>query len=290
MIHSNWGDWFIESVEAVTPDGLMTWYLGCNGFIVRSPETTIYIDPFFGDGLRPPTGILRMLPVPMAPSDATACSAVLATHEHLDHFHPPSFDPLVEDLGAMLYAPSACYEQEDSLFEGEFNAPDDGTEVVEPGGTFEINDVQIHVRGSNDPDAKEAVSYVIQYRDQVLFHGGDTKPAPEFEAVGSKFDIDLGILAIGSAGRRTVDGEYKSTTMYMDENQIIEAAHDLRVNRLLPSHFDIWKGFEADPKALQEHAKTYPYPRVVEHATIGDCLKVDEPGVVPVETLQTGDP
>ncbi|MFB6198799.1 MAG: MBL fold metallo-hydrolase, partial [Halobacteriaceae archaeon] len=50
MVHSTWGDWFIqEEVEAVEPESLTLWYLGCNGFILRSAEATIYIDPYFAD-------------------------------------------------------------------------------------------------------------------------------------------------------------------------------------------------------------------------------------------------
>jgi len=87
-VHATWGDWFVsEEVEATTPEGLSVWCLGCNGFVLRTETTTVYIDPYFGDG--DPLNIVRMVPVPIDPADATLCDAVLVTREHIDHVHAP---------------------------------------------------------------------------------------------------------------------------------------------------------------------------------------------------------
>lgn len=104
MVHSTWGDWFVaEEIKASTLEGVSLWYLGCNGFVLRTAETTVYLDPYFGEGDPPNT--IQTIPVPMDPADATECDAVLVTHEHVDHVHPPSYGPLVEGLGADIYAP-----------------------------------------------------------------------------------------------------------------------------------------------------------------------------------------
>ncbi|MFT4949351.1 MAG: L-ascorbate 6-phosphate lactonase, partial [Natronomonas sp.] len=47
MVHSDWGDWLPRAVAAADPDGLALWYLGCNGFVLRSSSgTTVFIDPY----------------------------------------------------------------------------------------------------------------------------------------------------------------------------------------------------------------------------------------------------
>ncbi|MFB6299655.1 MAG: MBL fold metallo-hydrolase [Halobacteriales archaeon] len=284
MVHATWDDWFVrEEVEGVDPEGMSVWYLGCNGFIIRTPATTVYIDPYFGDG--DPPGTTRMIPVPMDAADATRCDGVLITHEHIDHTHPPSYGPLVEDLGATIIAPSAAYERPD--YDGGLRAPAANRETVAPGTSVTIGDLAIHVREANDPDAIEPVSYVIEHDAGTLFHGGDTRPAESFAALGREFDIDIGILAVGSVGRiydETKD-EGITTRWYMDENEVVEAANELQFDRLVPSHYDMWKGVGADPKAIHDHARSYPCPQVIEPMQIGDRINVAEPGIVPLTQL-----
>jgi len=278
MIHATWGDWFVrKEVEAATPDRLTIWYLGCNGFVLRSPEATLYIDPYFGDG--DPPNIVRMIPVPLDPTDATACDAVLVSHEHIDHMHPPSYGPLVNDLGADLFAPAAAYEQPD--YDGSLRVPDDRRNVVEPGDEFRIGDLTVHVRAANDPDAIGEISLIIAHESGTFFHGGDSRPAPNvFPDIAMEFDIDIGALAFGSVGNiyDPATDYVERTRWYMDENELVKAANQLELDRLLPSHYDMWRGVGADPGALANHAHSYAYPHVIEHAQIGDRFVVDRPG------------
>jgi L-ascorbate 6-phosphate lactonase len=69
----------------------------------------------------------------------------------------------------------------------------------------------------------------------------------------------------------------------MDENEVIEAANQLRLDRLVPTHHDLWKGLNADPKVLHEHAASHEYPKTVEVVSVGDRLTTTESGVVPME-------
>lgn len=286
MVHSTWGDWFVQDeIEAADPDGLSVWYLGCNGYVLRTPETTVYLDPYFGDGSPPRT--IRMIPVPMDPADATLCDAVLVTHEHIDHMHPPSYGPLVEN-GADIYAPSAAYENPD--YDGDLRMSDDRKNVIEPGADVTIGDLSIHVRGANDPDAEEPVTYIIEHESGTFFAAGDSRPAEEFTNVADEFDIDLGVLAFGTVGNilHTEDDptETYPTDWYNDGEQVVAAANQLELDRLVPVHWDMWKGVGADPKSIHEHAASYRYPRTVEIVSIGDRIAVCEPGVVRLQDHQ----
>jgi L-ascorbate 6-phosphate lactonase len=286
VIHSTWGDWFVrEEIEGSVPDELTLWYLGCNGFVLRSPEATVYIDPYFADG-EPPT-LVRMIPVPVDPADATTCDAVLATHEHIDHMHPPSYGPLVDGLGADVYATGACYEEPD--YDGDMRVHGEQRHVVEPGDTFDVGDLTVHVVAANDPDAIEEVAYVVEHDSGTFFHGGDSRPAPDaFGAVADAFDIDVGALALGSVGN-VYDpdaGHVERSRWYMDENGVIEAANQLELDRLLPTHYDMWRGLGADPGALSHHAASFAYPRVIEHAVVGDQFSIVEPGRVQARCLR----
>ncbi|WP_135819643.1 MBL fold metallo-hydrolase [Halostella litorea] len=273
MTESDWGDWLPRAVEDADPDTVAVWYLGCNGFVLKGSEgTTVFVDPYVGLGDPPRT--IRMIPVPFDPADVTEADAVLATHEHTDHVHGPSQGPILERTGATFYAPddSLAVAREDEDWGAEYDVADDQFAEVAEGDTFEVGEFTVHVEAAHDPDATHPVSYVFEHESGTIFHGGDTKPSDEFDRIGEAYDIDLGILAFGTVGnvpdKRT--REPVRTRWYNDENQVVEAASDLRVDRLLPSHWDMWKGLTADPTVLHHHASSFEFPRDLSVVEIGD--------------------
>lgn len=161
--------------------------------------------------------------------------------------------------------------------------------------SFSIGDLTIHVRGSNDPDAIGDVSYVIEHDTGTFFNPGDSRFTDEFHAIGSEFDIDLGSLAFGTHARIFYSNDWTSFTgevnphtesgkLYMDENDVIESANALQLDRLVPCHFDLWKGGLADSKSLHNHMASFDYPRVLEAVEIGDRLDVQETGIPNAES------
>ncbi|PCR90149.1 MBL fold metallo-hydrolase [Natrinema ejinorense] len=273
MTRSDWGDWLVRDVEEANPEGVAIWYLGCNGFILKGTGgTTIYIDPYVGLGDPPRT--VRMIPVPFDPDDIEEADAVLATHEHTDHVHGPSQAPILANTGATLYAPddSIAVAREEEAWTDEWAVTDEQLIEVTEGDTIDVGEFTIHVEQASDPDATHPVSYVFEHEAGTFFHGGDTKPSAEFERIGDEYAIDLAALAFGTVGqildKRT--REPKRTRWYNDENQLIECAAALECERLLPSHWDMWKGLTADPTALQHHAQSFEYPQRLEIVEIGD--------------------
>ena len=244
--------------------------------MLKAEETTVFVDPYLGTGDPPRT--VRMVPIPFDPEDVTEADAVVATHEHTDHVHGPSQAPILETTGATFYAPDdgLAVAREEERWTDEWDVSDDQLEEVQEGDTFEIGAFAVHVEPAHDPDATHPVSYVFEYDGRTFFHGGDTKPSDEFARVGEEYDIDLGVLAFGTVGNipDKESGDPKRTRWYNDENQAIEAASDLRFDRFLPSHWDMWKGLTADPKALHEHARSFEHPKRVEIVEIGDRVDI----------------
>ncbi len=276
-IQSDWGDWLPAEIATANPDGVTVWYLGCNGFVLTAADgTTLFIDPYLGTGDPPRT--IRMIPVPFEPEDIEAADAVLATHEHVDHIHGPSQAPILASTGADLYGPdeAVAVARDEEAWPKNYDVEDDQLMTVTEGETFTVGSFTVSVEKANDPDADHPVTYVIEHDAGTFFHGGDSKPADAFTDIGAEYDIDLGILAYGTTGmmpdRDT--GVPTRTKWYNDESELVTAANALELDRLLPSHWDMWKRLTAEPTTLHDHVRSFDYPRRLELLEIGDSVSL----------------
>ncbi|MFB6171390.1 MAG: MBL fold metallo-hydrolase [Haloarculaceae archaeon] len=275
-VHSDWGDWLPRAVESADPAGVEAWYLGCNGFVLKGRDgTTLFVDPYLGTGDPPRT--VRMIPVPFDPADVRHADAVLATHEHSDHVDAASQAPLLTGAGADFYGTDTCLAAtDDQDWAGEWGVDPASLHEVAEGDVLEIGEFTVYVEPAHDPDADHPVSFVVDHPTGTFFHGGDARPSEAFEAIGASYDLDLGVLAFGSAGM-ILDKETREPTYtrwYNDENDVVEAASQLRLDRLVPTHWDMWKGLTADPDAIVDHARSFDRPRSVEVREIGDSIIV----------------
>ena len=277
MTRSDWGDWLPKAVADADPDTVSLWYLGCNGFAIKGRDgTVLWIDPYVGTGDPPRT--IRMIPVPFDPADVDVADAVLATHEHTDHVHGPSQAPILASTGAPFIAPddSIAVAREDEQWTDRWDVDSDQLVPVSVGDTRSIGEFRVHVVETHDLDATQPVGYVIEHDTGTIFHAGDSKPAPAFSDLADVFDIDVGILAFGSTGTipDKETGEPTRTTWYSDETQIVEAAADLALDRLVPTHWDMWKGLTADPTALHDHVRSFDRPARLDIVEIGDRIEL----------------
>jgi L-ascorbate 6-phosphate lactonase len=270
-VDSDWDDWLLRAVDDADPDGLAVWYLGCNGFIVKSSSgATVFIDPYLGIGDPPRT--VRMVPVPFAPSEVTEADAVIGTHEHTDHVHGPSQAPILAATGATYYTTDSGHDViHEEAWTDNWSVTDDQLEEISEGDTIEIADLTVHVEPANDPDAAHPVSLVFEHESGTFFHGGDARPGA-FDSVGEAYDIDVGVLAFGTVGMidDSETGEPTRTKWYNDENMIIEAANELQLDTLVPSHWDMWKGMTTEPTVLHNHARSFDRPETLDIVEIGD--------------------
>jgi len=202
---------------------------------------------------------------------------VLATHEHSDHVHGESTAPILADSDAPFYAPDdSLAVAHEAGWEDRWDLNTDQYVEVEEGDTFELGSLTVNVEPANDPDATHPVAYVFEHDAGTFVHGGDARPGA-FESVGETYDIDVGALAFGSAGkiRDKQTREPKYTKWYNDENEIIEAATELQLETLVPTHWDMWKGLNADPAVLHHHARSFEYPNQVNVVEIGDRFDLE---------------
>ena len=277
MSTSDWGRWLLDEVAATDPSGVDLWYLGCNGFILKGADgTTLMIDPYLGTGDPPRT--IRMIPVPFDPTGVEALDGMLLTHEHTDHTHGPSQAPILEATGARCYAPSAAHQKatETEAWPTRFGVDQAQLVEVDVGDELEIGGFSITVIDTHDPDAVAPVGYVIDHPSGTVVHLGDARPSDGLTDVADGFDINIAIAAFGTAGmipdKQT--GELVRTQWYSDADEIITIAQQLACTRLIPTHWDMWKGLTADPRGLVDHARSFTHPQHVEILEIGDSTRL----------------
>jgi len=273
MVHSDWGDWLPRAVADGEP-AFACWYLGFNGLVCKAGETVLFVDPYLGTGDPPRT--VRMVPVPFDPADVETADAVLATHEHTDHVHAPSQAPLVAD-GARSVAPEASLAVvERENWAAGYGFSEKRLTRVEPGDHLQVGAFDVTVHAARDPDAEEPVSYVFRAGGRTLVHPGDARPGPFADRIGAQYDVDVALAAVGSTGvipdKET--GDAVRTTWYNDPDGAVELASRLGATRLVPTHFDAWKGLTTDPTALHDHARSFEFPRRVEPVEIGDRVDI----------------
>jgi L-ascorbate 6-phosphate lactonase len=68
--------------ERVPVGVIALWWLGQASFVLKAPDTTVYIDPY----LQPSKARLTLPPFP--PEAVTNAEVVVLTHDHLDHVDP----------------------------------------------------------------------------------------------------------------------------------------------------------------------------------------------------------
>jgi L-ascorbate metabolism protein UlaG (beta-lactamase superfamily) len=215
-------------------------FLGHAAFSLSDGDTTLVIDPFL-------TGN------PKAAVDAGDVSAttVLLTHGHADHFGDTV--AIAKRTGATVVAITELA--------GEIGA--EGVDVRDPnlGGTtsFDWGWVKLvpawHTSTTPKGTVTTPAGMLINFKDTIVYHLGDTSLFSDLQLVGRRHPIDLALMCIG--------GHYT-----MDRVDAVEAASLVGAKTVIPCHYNTFPAIETDVEAFKSD---------VEGAT-GSSVVVLEPG------------
>lgn len=265
-----WGRYLIEEMENAKPghDEAIIWFLGGAGIVVKTRESLIYVDPYFGGS--PSREWLRMIAVPVDATNVRAATAILSTHEHADHCHRETIVPILARTRAKFIGPASSVGRVRAWLASEKIECD--VIEVQPGDSLKVGaDILLRVFEARDLYAEHAVTYLLETPGGSIFHSGDSSYFPGLKDIGDHYVVDLAFICIGRNLRGRDD--------YMTPCDAVRAAIDLKAKVIVPLHFDIWKKTREDPKLVETIARAWEVDVSVIHLSLGDSIKLTK-GVI----------
>jgi L-ascorbate metabolism protein UlaG (beta-lactamase superfamily) len=203
-------------------------FLGHAAFTLSDGDATVLIDPFL-------TGNPKAT---IAAEDVTA-TTILVTHGHGDHIGDTV--AIAKRTGATVVAITELA--------GEIG--EDGVDVRDPnlGGTvkFDWGWVKLvpawHTSTTPKGTVNTPAGLLVNFKDTVVYHVGDTCLFSDLSLVGKRSPIDVALVPIG--------GHYT-----MDRTDAVDACGLIGAKAVIPCHYDTFPAIETDAQAFKSDVES----------------------------------
>jgi len=218
-----------------------TW-LGQSGFVLRSRETTLLIDPF----LSPHQG--RRYESALPPDSATGIDLVFCSHEHADHFDAGSAPAIAKaSPGATFVVPAPIVDMVT-----EAGIATDRVLGVQPGETHELDGIAVRPvparHGVTMADAYgfgeelsggliRFVGFVLDIEGVRIYHAGDTIHYEGMEATVGALRPNIALLPVNG---RHAEREARGIVGNLNEREAAWLAATIGSETLIPMHYDLF--------------------------------------------------
>lgn len=243
----------LADIAAADPgNGVLLWWLGQSGFLVKSAASSVLFDPYLSDSLtrkyeHTDQPHVRMTRRVVDPAALTGIDVITSTHNHTDHLDAETLLPLLAaNPQAALVIPEANRA---------FVADRLGCDPAWPcgltdGQSLHLGNIEIaavpaaHNEGDRDERGRcRYLGYIVRLGSVTIYHSGDTLRYPGMAELLKPFDVDVALLPInGNRPERRVAGN-----LFGDE--AAQLARDIGARLVIPCHYEMF-AFNTEPTDL----------------------------------------
>lgn len=244
---------------------LVIW-LGHSSFYIQLGGKRLLLDPVFSDSAAPfpffnkafaGTSIYQA-------DDMPEIDVLLISHDHWDHLDYPTVVALKDKVGRVVSPLGLGAHFETWVYPAEKIVEADWYQQVDLDGGVRIHVLPTrHYSGRFLKQNKTLwAGFALVSAEQRLFFSGDSGYGPHFKEIGQRFGgFDLVALDCGQYDERWA-------YIHMTPEEAVRAAHDLKAERLLPSHVGRF--------SIARHAWDEPFIRVAS-APMDEALRLLTP-------------
>ena len=245
------------------PHTVGLWWLAQSGFVVRSDQATVVIDPFLGPNPQ------RAVPPPFAPENFTNVTMLACTHEHIDHFDPPSVSGIAAaSPDAMIVVPEPIVSMVTDL-----GIAANRVIGAQPGETITHGGATLHpvpaCHGTNMDHAysfgKEQsnglyrfLGYVVEAGDLRVYHAGDTLVYDGMVETLRALQVNVALLPLNG---RDYFREAQVLVGNMNPRETADLSAKIGADLLVPMHYDMFEGNLGYPAQAVQMVRQY-HPEV----------------------------
>ena len=203
-------------------------FLGQSGYVLKTKNSEIIIDPYLSDSVNRVAGRPRLLPISLKPADIY-CDAVICTHDHLDHLDPDT----VTDIASkqLFVTTNGGKERLKSLGKENVVAMNEGESVRL--GDFEFTAVFAD-------HTVEAFGVVIKAEGKTLYFSGDTLYNERLFDI-AKYSPDVTFICING----------RLGNMNVEEALVIAKKIGAKLN--VPNHYDMFASNSENPHLFADN-------------------------------------
>ena len=232
--------------------GVRVTWLGHASLLLRSPTTTILVDPVFSERVSPLSfaGPARAVALPVAPDALPPAETVLITHDHYDHLDTASVRRLHRRDRPLFVCPLgvAAWLRAQVGRDVRVAELDWWDAVGLPGSVYATATPTKHFsgRGLTNRDSTLWCGYHLAFPDgTVVYNVGDTAAAPVFTEVARRLPrADLAVVPIGAYSPR-----WMMARVHVDPTEALDVFEATGAQTMLAAH---WGTFDLADEPLGE--------------------------------------